>query len=84
MCLEAETGETVWRERIGGKHAASPLLAGNKIYFLDEQAQTTVIETGPHFKVIAKNSLSGKCQASMAVSDGKILIRTDRELFCIE
>lgn len=83
MCLDEKTGEVLWRERIGGKHSASPLLSGDKIYITDEKTQTTVIKAGPAFKVITKNSLTGKCQASMAVAKGRILIRTDMRLYCI-
>jgi len=83
MCLDEATGEMVWRERIGGKYSASPLLAGDKIYFLDEKANTTVVKVGPAFKVIARNNLTGRCQASMAVAKGRIIIRADKRLYCI-
>ena len=83
MCLDEETGEIVWKERIRGKYSASPLLAGDKIYLLDEKARTTVIKVGPAFKVIARNNLTGRCQASMAVAKGSILIRTDKHLYCV-
>jgi outer membrane protein assembly factor BamB len=83
MCLNGENGEVVWRERIGGKFSASPLLAGDKIYLLDENARTTIVKVGNEFKVIAVNSLTGKCQASMAIAKGNILIRTDKHLYCI-
>jgi hypothetical protein len=42
-----------------------------------------VIEAGPEFKVIASNPLGERCQASPAVSQGQIFIRTDKNLFCI-
>jgi outer membrane protein assembly factor BamB len=84
MCIEAETGNLVWRERIGGKFSASPIMADDKIYLLDENAKTTVIKVAPDFTVIATNNLSGKCQASMAVAKRNILIRTDKYLYCIK
>jgi hypothetical protein len=57
--------------------------AGGKIYFLSEEGETTVIQPGPEFKVLARNPLREKCQASMAVSQGRLFIRTDKNLFCI-
>jgi hypothetical protein len=42
-----------------------------------------VIEAGPAFKVLARNPLGEKVQASMAVSDGQLFIRTEQNLFCI-
>jgi hypothetical protein len=42
-----------------------------------------VVEAGPEFKVLARNPLGEKVQASMAVSQGQFFIRTERNLICI-
>ena len=82
-CLKAATGELVWQERVGGNFSATPVAADGKIYFLGDNGETTIIEAGPEFKVLAKNPLSEKLQASMAVSQGQLFIRTEKNLFCI-
>lgn len=82
-CYNPASGEIIWQDRVGGNHSASPVHADGKIYFLSETGDTTVIEAGPQFKVLAKNSLGEKCQASMAVSGKRLFIRTDKSLFCI-
>ncbi|MGV3773359.1 MAG: PQQ-binding-like beta-propeller repeat protein [Verrucomicrobiales bacterium] len=83
-CMDANTGEIIWQERVGGNHAASPVLAGNHIYFTSEEGETTVIEAGAEFKIIARNQLGERVQASPAVSDGIIFIRTEKHLFAIK
>jgi outer membrane protein assembly factor BamB len=82
-CMKGESGEIVWQERIGGNYSASPVGADGHIYFLSDEGKTTVINAGPEFKVIAENSINEKLQASMAVSQGKLYIRTEKHLFCI-
>jgi outer membrane protein assembly factor BamB len=82
-CYKAENGEIVWQERVGGNHSASPVLADGKIFFLSEEGETTIIEAGPEFKVLARNSVGEKCQASMAVSNGQLFIRSEKRLWCI-
>jgi outer membrane protein assembly factor BamB len=82
-CYEPKSGEIVWQERVGGNFSASPVYADGKIYFLSEAGETTVIEAGPQFKILAKNPLGEKCQASIAVSDQRLFIRSDKNLFCI-
>lgn len=82
-CYKPENGDIVWQERIGGNFSASPVFADGRIYFLNEAAETTVIIPGAEFKVLAKNKLEGRTQASMAVSDGRLLIRTDKQIYCI-
>jgi outer membrane protein assembly factor BamB len=84
MCLLAKTGEIVWEQRLGGRYSASPVYADGKIYFLSEKGVTTIIEASPVFKEIAKNDIGEQfCKASSAISDGKILIRAEKHLYCI-
>lgn len=82
-CLDAATGELIWQERIGGNFSASPVAAAGRIYFVGDNGETTVIAAGPEFKILARNALGEKVQASPAVSHGHIFIRTERHLFCI-
>lgn len=83
MCLKGDTGEIVWQERVGGNHSASPVGAEGHIYFLSDQGEGTVIKAGPEFKVLARNPLKEKVQASMAVSQGHLFIRTADNLYCL-
>ena len=83
QCLKAATGETVWANRLGGRYEPSPVLAEGRLYFLSSSGKTTVLEAGPEFKKLAENPLGEKCGASMAVSGGRLFIRTERNLFSI-
>jgi outer membrane protein assembly factor BamB len=82
-CYQPETGDIVWQERIGGNHSASPIHADGKIYFLSEGGETTVIAARSEFKVLAKNPLDERCQASLAPAGGQLFIRTEKNLYCI-
>lgn len=83
-CMKAATGEIIWQERIGGNFAASPVAAEGRIYWLSVSGDTTVIEAGSEFKVLAENSLeANKVQASPAISQGQIFIRSENHLFAI-
>ena len=82
-CLKAATGEEIWRQRLGGKHSASPIWADGRIYFLSEKGKTTVIRDDDEFEVLAENELNEKCIASPAVSQKQIFIRSDSNIFCI-
>lgn len=82
-CYAEATGEIVWQERLGGNFSPSPVAAEGRIYFLNEAGETTVIEAGATFRVLARNPLGEKCQASMAVAGGRLFLRTEKNLFCI-
>jgi outer membrane protein assembly factor BamB len=81
--VDSHEAKLVDQGRAPGAYCASPVAADGKIYFLSEQGDTTVIEAGPKFKTIAINALGERCQASPAISQGQIFIRTDKHLFCI-
>ena len=78
------SGEVVSRGRLDGVFTASPIFAAGHIYFLSEGGDTVVLRPGPEPEVVARNTLGERTLASPAAVDGKILIRTDRHLYCIE
>ena len=82
-CMDAATGEVIWQERVGGTHWASPVLAAGRIHFLSEEGEATVIQAGREYKELARNRLDEHTQASMAVSDGRLYIRTASHLWAI-
>jgi outer membrane protein assembly factor BamB len=83
-CLDAITGQEVWRERLKGKFAASLLYANGQIYCVDQEGKTTVLKAGRAFKVLAENTLDSGCMASPAVSDNALFLRTKTHLYCID
>ena len=82
-CMKADSGEIVWQERIGGNFSASPVYADGRIYFLADNGDTTVVEAKSEFKILARNPIGEKVQASMAVSQGHFFIRSEKGLLCI-
>jgi outer membrane protein assembly factor BamB len=82
-CIDAKTGEELWRARVGGNHSASPIYADGKIYFLSEEGESVVIAPGRQLKHLATNQLDGSTLASMAVSHGSLFIRSATHLYRI-
>ena len=80
-CLDGRTGETLWRERLGGNYSASPVFADGRIYFLSEEGVATMLAPGKTFRKVAASTLDGSTLASMAIADGSIFIRTDSSLY---
>jgi outer membrane protein assembly factor BamB len=83
-CLEASTGQELWRERIGGNYSASPLFAGGRLYFFSEEGKTTVIAAEREFKKLAENQLDDGFMASPAVSGNALFLRTKTHLYRLE
>lgn len=86
-CVDATTGETVWQERIGGAYSASPIYGDGRIYFLNHQGTTTVVQPGRKFQSLAVNQLGDDpddgFRASPAAIDGALILRTRTHLYRI-
>ena len=82
-CKEAATGKTVWSQRLDGDFGASLLDADNRIYMSNKDGQTTIIEPGRTFRVLAVNQLDGFLGASPAVAGKSLLLRTKTHLYRI-
>jgi outer membrane protein assembly factor BamB len=83
-CFEAATGNVVWTERVGGKFAASPVYADNRLYFFSQEGKTTVLKPGRTFEVLATNELEDGFMASPAVSGRAFYLRTRTHLYRVE
>jgi hypothetical protein len=82
-CLDAESGERLWQERLSGNFAASPLLADDKLYFTSKEGITTVVRPGRVYQELARNRLFGQTMSSLAVTGESLLIRTAAALYCV-
>ena len=83
-CLDALTGEDLWRQRLAGKYSASPILAGGLVYFSNEDGTTFVLRPGRQYELLATNQLEGQLMASPVAVDGELFLRTDTHLYRIE
>jgi outer membrane protein assembly factor BamB len=85
--INAETGKEIYKARIGGgghTFSASPVAAGNYLYFLNEDGETFVLEGGDQYKEVARNDLDEMSLASPAIAGNAMFIRTRTKLYRIE
>ena len=89
QCIDAKTGQLVWDERPqvpGGRTASwsSIVRSGDRFYLPTKASDTLVFRVAPKFELLAVNSLNdGMTNASIAVSNGDLFIRTHTHLWCI-
>jgi outer membrane protein assembly factor BamB len=87
-CISRETGKTVYNKRLqgAGQVYASLVAAGDKLYAVARNGKTFVLAAGPEFEQLAVNTLdsdAGVCNAGPAVSNGRLLLRSSKYLYCI-
>lgn len=81
-CIEAATGNILWKENLGKQYASAVLING-LVYMPNDEGVITIIKPGPVFEVIAKNPIGETMFASPAISNGRIYLRGAKHIFCI-
>jgi outer membrane protein assembly factor BamB len=89
-CVKADTGKVVFEQKLdirgrGDKVYASLVAAGTKFYAVTRQDGVFVLATGPEFAELAHNQLGDASvfNATPAIVDGRLLLRSDRYLYCL-
>ncbi|MFT5130631.1 MAG: outer membrane protein assembly factor BamB, partial [Rhodothermales bacterium] len=92
VCVNAASGKQVYRERLpitdGGRAAyASPILAGKHLLAVTRRSGTFVLAPTPEFQQLAQNSFASDdsdFNASPAIANGQIFLRSQRFLYCVQ
>lgn len=82
-CLDAATGQPIWRKRVSGMYHSSPVRVGDRIFGLSKEGEVVVLAADRNYKLLARNSLGERCQATPAVADGRIYYRTEASIICL-
>jgi outer membrane protein assembly factor BamB len=82
-CLDAATGKMLWTHEFEDGFYSSPVVVGDRAYLTDRKGKTTVIKLGDKFEQLALNELGEPCVSTPAIPEGRIYLRTDKNLYCI-
>ncbi len=84
ICLDATTGEQLYRERTHRhRHRASPVYANGHIYLTSRDGVISVVKAGPEFELIASNSIDEVIAASPVITNQALYLRTYQALYAI-
>ncbi len=84
QCIELKTGKDLWDgQRLGTAFWGSLVHADGKFYATDQEGDTYVFAAKPQFEQLSRNRLGEHTNASLAISNGEIFIRTYEHLWCI-
>ena len=86
-CLDYKTGELVYEERLNGsagssKFFSSPVAGDGKVFCGSQQGDVIVVKAGRKFEQLSATKLDSPINASPAIGDGRLYIRTEKMLWC--
>lgn len=91
-CLDAKTGESVYRKRVPGLNTsgrpvyASPILAGDRLYVVSRWSGTFVLPAKPAFEILAQDRVQSDesdFSGTPAVVGRRLLLRSGCYLYCV-
>lgn len=88
-CVDAKTGEVLYEQRLSpnpNRIYASAVAADGKLYYVSRDRGTYVLPAEPNFRQLAHNVIDDDdsiFNGSPVISQGQILLRSDRYLYCI-
>ena len=83
----AADGSQLWKERVGGKYAGSPIVADGIVYALAENGETAVFRASNGFEMISTNPVGNTgdevFRSSPSVASGQLFLRSNTRLYCV-
>jgi len=83
LCVRADNGAEIWRDRVQSAFYGSPVWINGRIYNIAKNGDVFVITAGDKFELLARISLGEKSHASPVVANGTLYLRTESHLFAL-
>jgi outer membrane protein assembly factor BamB len=81
-CVHTGTGEILYREKLGasGQYSASPVIARDHVVLLSSKGVVTVVTCGDDFAIAHQADLGAGIDATPALDENSLYLRTDQAL----
>jgi outer membrane protein assembly factor BamB len=85
-CIETKTGKELWQKPKVGQYHASLVRTGNdKLLMLEDSGSLVLLDPNPkEYRELARAAVSGSTWAHPALCNGRLYIRDEKELICLE
>jgi len=86
--VDFKSGKQLYEERLNGsagssKFFSSPVAADGKFFAGSQQGDLIIIKAGAKFEQLSASKLDSPINASPAIGEGRLYIRTEKMLWCI-
>jgi outer membrane protein assembly factor BamB len=85
-CLDVQTGEPLWKDRVGGGGTWSSITqtADGRMFLLTKSGTTTIfLPARNQLDQVAENGLNETTNASVVIAGKDLFLRTDQAIWCI-
>jgi outer membrane protein assembly factor BamB len=82
-CLDAASGNLLWKHDTEGRLWGSTLLADGKIYVGDENGILTVLAAGKELKKLGEIDFASTLYSTPVAANGTLYVATDKHLYAV-
>lgn len=82
-CLNAETGKMIWMHDFDDGFYSSPVIVDERVYLMDRKGNMVVFKLGDKYEQLALNPLGEPSTCTPAIPEGRIYLRSEKNLYCI-
>lgn len=85
-CVDAKSGKVLWsRKGVGQYHATLVRTGDDKILMVEEKGDLVLIDANRKaYRELSRSNICGQTWAHPAVANGRLYIRDDKDLICVE
>lgn len=85
-CVDPKTGKEHWqRDRVGKYHASLVRTGDDKLLLLEEKGALVLVDpNSTEYREQSRSPICGKAWAHPAIANGRLLIRDETDLVCVE
>lgn len=82
-CVDLNSGDVHWRQRISGNYQASPIRIADKFYCVSVEGEVVVLAAKKEYEELGRMSLGEGSRSTPAVAGGRMYLRTFSKLMSI-
>jgi outer membrane protein assembly factor BamB len=86
-CIEAATGKSLWqKDKVGQYHASLLRTGDDKLLLVEEAGNLVLLDPDPkQYRELSRaNKVCGKTWAHPALANGKLYLRDEKKLICVQ
>ena len=86
VCIDPTTGKTLWEDafpRASASFYSSPVIANGILYAAREDGTVFAARVESKFELLSENVMGERIVASPIPSCNRILLRSEKHLFCV-
>lgn len=82
-CVQADTGDILWQNRVGGRFFGSPIWVAGRLFAMSDAGDLVVVAARDQFELLARNAIEEGSHSTPAVADGVLYLRTFSHLISV-